>query len=76
LLYFQLIALPAPNYTPQASFLPIKALPLHKNYFVTGGDWKFLKLEKNKVTFDIETYYLVELPKILGIFHQIIQKFL
>ncbi|TAE05212.1 MAG: hypothetical protein EAZ95_20010 [Bacteroidetes bacterium] len=53
-----------------------KPVPFVYGCAVTGGDWKFLKLEKNKVTFDIETYYLVELPKILGIFHQIIQKFL
>jgi hypothetical protein len=43
---------------------------------VTGGDWKFLKLEKGKITLDIKTYYLVELPKILGIFHQVLKSFL
>jgi hypothetical protein len=43
---------------------------------VTGDTWKFLKLEQNKVYIDAKTYYLVELPKILGIFHQIIQSFL
>ncbi len=36
---------------------------------VTAGEWKFLKLEGKQVFIDIETYYLVELPKILGVFH-------
>lgn len=43
---------------------------------VTGGEWKFLKLEKGKIILDTENYYLVELPKILGIFHQILNSFL
>jgi len=43
---------------------------------VTGGDWKFLKLEGNEVVIDTKTYYLSELPKILGILHHIIQSFL
>jgi hypothetical protein len=43
---------------------------------VTGDDWKFLKLEGNQVTIDTKTYYLSGLPKILGIFHHIIQSFL
>jgi hypothetical protein len=43
---------------------------------VTGDDWKFLKLEGRQVTIDTKTYYLSDLPKILGIFHQIIQSFL
>ncbi len=43
---------------------------------VTGGEWKFLKLEKKQVLVDINTYYLNDLPKILGVFHQIIQSYL
>lgn len=43
---------------------------------VTGDIWKFLKLEKDKVYIDIESYYLTELPKILGIFHYILNSFL
>lgn len=43
---------------------------------VTGGEWKFLKLEKNQVLIDIQTYYLNDLPKILGVFHQIINIYL
>lgn len=39
---------------------------------VTGDDWKFMRLEGDKVYIDIETYYLSDLPKILGIFHQIV----
>lgn len=43
---------------------------------VTADAWKFLKLEKQQVFVDSKTYYLPELPKIIGIFHQIIEKFL
>lgn len=53
-----------------------KPIPYVYGCAVTSGEWKFLKLEKNKVSIDTETYYLVELPKILGVFHHIIQSFL
>ncbi|MDX2303945.1 MAG: hypothetical protein NW226_14155 [Microscillaceae bacterium] len=43
---------------------------------VTGDVWKFLKFEKGKITLDIKNYYINELPKILGIFHQILNSFL
>jgi hypothetical protein len=43
---------------------------------VTGDVWKFLKLDQQRVFLDTENYYLVELPKILGIFHQILNSFL
>lgn len=43
---------------------------------VTGDVWKFMKLEKGKITLDIKNYYLIELPKLLGIFHQILNSFL
>jgi len=43
---------------------------------VTGDDWKFMKLEENQVIIDTETYYLSELPKILGVFHQIVNYYL
>lgn len=43
---------------------------------VTGGEWKFLKLSKQQIFIDDETYYLSDLPKILGVFHQIIQSYL
>lgn len=43
---------------------------------VTGGEWRFMRLENQAITLDKETYYLVELPKILGIFHQIIEEIL
>ncbi len=43
---------------------------------VTGDDWKFMRLEGSKVYIDIETYYLSDLPKILGIFHQIVHSFI
>jgi hypothetical protein len=43
---------------------------------VTGDVWKFLKIEKGKITLDTEIYYLVDVPKILGVFHQILNSFL
>ncbi len=43
---------------------------------VTGDAWKFLKLEKNQVYIDNKTYYLSEIPQILGIFHHIIKFYL
>lgn len=43
---------------------------------VTGGEWKFLRLEKSQIFIDNDTYYLDNLPKILGVFHQIIQLYL
>ncbi len=43
---------------------------------VTGDNWKFLKLEGKQVIIDTKTYYISDLPKILGVFHQIIQSFL
>ena len=43
---------------------------------VTGDDWKFLKLVDNQVYTDVKTYYISDLPKILGIFHYIIKSFL
>lgn len=43
---------------------------------VTGGDWKFMKLVEKQVIIDKETYYLPDLTKVLGIFHQIIKSFL
>ncbi len=53
-----------------------KPIPFVYGCGVTGGDWKFLRLEKGRLTLDTKTYYLVELPKILGIFHQILNSFL
>ncbi len=43
---------------------------------MTGGEWKFLRLEGNKVYIDIKNYYFSDVPKILGVFHQIIQSYL
>lgn len=53
-----------------------KPFPFVYGCAVTGGDWKFLRLENNVLTVDTETYYLVELPKILGIFHQMLNEIL
>ncbi len=43
---------------------------------VIGDDWKFLKLVDNQVYTNMKTYYISDLPKILGIFHHIIKSFL
>jgi hypothetical protein len=52
-----------------------KPVPVIYGCAVTGDVWKFLKLEKGKITLDIKNYYLIELSKILGIFHQILNSF-
>ena len=53
-----------------------KPTPFIYGCAVTAGEWKFLKLTKNQILIDTKTYYLVELPKILGVFHTILQSFL
>ncbi|MFN0200805.1 MAG: hypothetical protein ACKVTZ_04765 [Bacteroidia bacterium] len=53
-----------------------KPFPFMYGCAVTGDVWKFLRLENSTVTVDTEVYYLVELPKILGIFHEIIYEIL
>lgn len=53
-----------------------KPFPFVYGCAVTGDNWRFLRLENNILTLDIKTYYLTELPKILGIFHQIIEEIL
>jgi hypothetical protein len=42
----------------------------------TGGDWKFMKLAGKQLFLDNKTYYISELPNILGIFHHIIKLYL
>lgn len=53
-----------------------KPVPYIHGCAVTGDVWKFLKLEKGNIILDTENYYLNELPKILGVFHQILNSFL
>ncbi len=53
-----------------------KDIPYIYGCAVTGGEWKFLRLEGSHIYIDNKNYYLAELPKILGIFHQIIQSYL
>ena len=43
---------------------------------MTDGIWKFMKLEGNQAYIDNKTYYLNDLPNILGVFHQIIKFYL
>jgi hypothetical protein len=43
---------------------------------VTGGDWKFMKLAGKQLFLDNKTYYISELPNILGIFHHVIKLYL
>ncbi len=53
-----------------------KPIPFIYGCAVTGDVWKFLRLEGKNLTIDTKNYYLVELPKILGIFHQILHEIL
>lgn len=53
-----------------------KPFPFVYGCAVTGGEWKFLRLENNELTVDTEVYYLIELPKILGVFHHILNEIL
>lgn len=53
-----------------------KPFPFIYGCAVTGDNWRFLRLEKDIIILDTKTYYLNELPKILGIFHQIINEIL
>jgi hypothetical protein len=53
-----------------------KPTPFVYGCAVTGDVWKFLKLEKDIIYIDTKRYYLSEIPKILGIFHQILKSFL
>jgi hypothetical protein len=50
-----------------------KSQPFLYGCAVTGDDWKFMRLEGRQVYIDTKTYYLSDLPKILGIFHQIVK---
>lgn len=53
-----------------------RPMPFIYGCAVTADAWKFLKLEKQELIVDTETYYLSDLQKIIGIFHQIINQFL
>ncbi len=53
-----------------------KPIPFVYGCAVTGDVWKFLRLEKDKLSIDIENYYVNDLPNLLGIFKQIIEKYL
>ncbi len=39
----------------------------------TGDEWLFMKLDKNELLVDKQTYYLNQLPEILGVFQHIIE---
>jgi co-chaperonin GroES (HSP10) len=41
----------------------------------TGDDWMFLKLKENVIHTDTEKYYLDNLPQILAIFQEIVNRF-
>lgn len=53
-----------------------KPIPFVYGCAVTGDVWKFLRLENDKLYIDIKNYYVNDLPTLLGIFHQIIEKYL
>jgi len=50
-------------------------LPCVYGCATTAGEWRFLKLEQNTLTVDRKSYFLPELPQILGAFQQIIDIF-
>ncbi len=52
-----------------------KILPFVYGCATTGGEWRFLKLENNILFVDRTSYFLPELPLILGNFHQITKEF-
>ncbi len=53
-----------------------KPFPFVYGCAVTGDNWRFMRLEKHAISLDTKIYYLIELPKILGIFHQILEEIL
>lgn len=53
-----------------------KEIPFIYGCASTGGEWKFMRLEGQNLYIDIDSYYLNDLAKIIGIFHQIINSFL
>jgi hypothetical protein len=44
-----------------------QALPCVYGAVTTGDEWKFVKLVNDEAHIDVDSYYLKELPKILGI---------
>jgi hypothetical protein len=52
-----------------------KAQPFIYGCVTTGNDWKFLKLEGHTIFTDTETYYLKDVPLILGVFQSLIEDF-
>lgn len=40
----------------------------------TAGEWRFLRLTGKKLYVDAKSYYISELPVLLGVFHQIIER--
>ena len=53
-----------------------KDIPFIYGCASTGGEWRFMRLEGKKIYLDTDSYYLNDLPKIIGIFHAIIKQFL
>jgi hypothetical protein len=52
-----------------------KPLPYIYGCVTTAGEWRFLKLEQKTLYVDKNSYFLPELPKILGVFYLIIKQF-
>jgi hypothetical protein len=53
-----------------------KDIPFIYGCASTGGEWRFMRLEGKVIYLDTDNYYLNDLPKIIGIFHTIIERFL
>lgn len=52
-----------------------KAKPIKTIYgcVTTGADWQFLSLCEQTLTLDAQTYYIHQLPELLGIFQMIVE---
>jgi len=51
-------------------------IPIIYGCVTSGKIWQFFSLENNVLTLDSKEYYLIEIDKLLGIFHYIIDSFL
>jgi glycerophosphoryl diester phosphodiesterase len=52
-----------------------KNIPIIYGCVTTGKEWRFLRLEKDIIYIDNQSYYLENLPELLGVFQVIIDEF-
>ncbi len=51
-----------------------KAIPTLYGCATTGVEWQFLKLENNVCTLDKARYYTLELPRLLGVLQDVVDR--